>query len=259
MLLSIRMEFTLSSMSLWQYWNQDTIRLCGDQDVYDSGTELLIGYSLPIFSSLAGCMYPWLPTPVFHHYGHSAQFTYALSLAAMTLPLPSASCLLPPSSFSLYAFLLLLLAVNYSFSLPLRLKLPQRKALMGWASQHPVWASRGFEEFGCRSRKKTWPREAVTHIKLCWAALGHSCVRVEVPHSVRLSRGLWHRDHILEWEEDKGRLKGEGDWRGGLPVQVMSLSSTVGVSGSESCEGQEQLGVLWLQGSVLSMASRSWV
>lgn len=38
------------------------------------------------------------------------------------------------------------LTVNCWLSLPLRLKLSQRRALMGWASQNSVWASRGFEE-----------------------------------------------------------------------------------------------------------------
>ena len=75
-----------------------------------------------------------------------------LILSAMPLPsaslFPAASWPLLPASFCLNAFLLLLPAANCSLLLPLRLKFPQRRALMGSASQHPVWACKGFEEFG---------------------------------------------------------------------------------------------------------------
>lgn len=88
-----------------------------------------LGTPILFLSSLAGCMHPWLPTLVFHHYGHSAQFIYALSLAAMTkssapslcsMP-PAASWLLLPASFSLcvkyVCFVSLLVCFNVNHNL----------------------------------------------------------------------------------------------------------------------------------------------
>lgn len=62
------------------------------------------------------------------------------------LLLPCGSCLLPHFLCMPFCFCSLLPNAHY-LSL-LKLRLPQRRALMGWASQYPVCAYRGFEELG---------------------------------------------------------------------------------------------------------------
>lgn len=67
---------------------------------------------------------------------------------------------------------------------------------------------------------------------------------------MRPSRGLMVKEPLSRRGGGQVSSREKGNQNGGLSVYTVSLSSTVGISGSESSEGQQWLGVLQLQGLI---------
>lgn len=191
-LFSFRMEFTLSGMSSWQDWNQDTDLV--ETRMWLRNWNALLGNLVLFCSSLSGYRYPWLPTQCFTRQSLQPNISVLCLLLPVTeysfpsiwFMVPAALWLLLTVSFSLHAFLFLLPAAKHSLSLPLKLKLPQRRVELVSIQCVIVGDLRNWGLI----KEKDMTTEAVTHRSLYWAVLGHGWMRVDVPYGMRLSGGL---------------------------------------------------------------------
>lgn len=103
-----------------------------------------------------------------------------------------------------------------------------------------------------RSRNTQQALLSSTETGLCESTRVHG-----VPHSMRLSRGLWWRGHHPEREEGIGTPGEKGNKTGGYTSRWCALAAWQGVSESENFEGQ-RLGAFPTKSSFSILTVELW-